>query len=186
MSEPLAQAARQGGGSMTIFGVVTIVLGILAMMAPMLVGFSVAMLIGIILLAAGITRMFWAFKAETFGRGALKFAIGGLTLLSGLVLLARPLFALGTLTVVLALYFIVDGFFEVIGAFQLKPANGWGWVLFGGLISLALGVMIWRQFPLSGAWAIGILVGVKLIFAGIMMVTVGSVVRSAASAATEG
>ena len=57
MSEPLAQAAKQGGGSMTILGVVTIVLGILAMMSPMVVGFSVAMLIGIILLAAGIARM---------------------------------------------------------------------------------------------------------------------------------
>jgi uncharacterized membrane protein HdeD (DUF308 family) len=87
------------------------------------------------------------------------------------------------LTLVLAGYFVIDGLFEIIGAFQVKPATGWGFLLFGGVVSLALGMMIWRQFPISGAWAIGILVGVKLLFAGLAMVTVGSTLRGAASGA---
>lgn len=182
MSDPIAQAAKQGGGSMTVWGVVTIILGIVAMMAPLMTGISITVLVGIILVAAGIARMVWAFGAASLGQGLLKFGLGGLTLLCGILMLARPVFALGTLTLFLAAYFVVDGIFEIVASFQLKPDSGWGWLLFGGIVSLALGVMIWREFPVSGAWAVGILVGVKLLFAGMQMVTVGSVVRSAASA----
>jgi uncharacterized membrane protein HdeD (DUF308 family) len=175
----MSDAAKQGGGNMTVLGIVTMILGVLAMFAPLLTGISVAILVGILMIAAGGARLVWAFGAESFGQGVLKFAIGGLTLVAGLIMVARPLYGVGVLTIMLAAYFIVDGLFEIIGSFQLKPAPGWGWVLFGGIVSLALGIMIWRQFPVSGSWAIGILVGVKLFFAGMMMITVGSTVRSA-------
>ena len=183
MSDPIAQAAKQGGGSMAIFGVVTIILGLLAMFAPMFAGASVAIMVAIILVAAGIARMVWAFRADSFGQGLLKFEIGGITLLAGILMLARPLFALGALTIFLAAYFVVDGIFEIIAAFQVKPVEGWGWLLSGGVVSLLLGIMIWRQFPVSGTWAIGILVGVKLLFAGMEMVSVGSTVREVGRAA---
>jgi uncharacterized membrane protein HdeD (DUF308 family) len=183
MSDPIARAARKGGGSLTVFGVVTIILGVLAMMSPLMTGVSIAILVGILLVAAGIARMVWAFRSASFGQGALKLALGGLTLLCGVLALAHPLFALGWLTLLLTAYFIVDGIFEIVAALRVKPASGWGWLLFGGIVSLALGIMIWRQFPVSGAWAIGILVGVKLLFAGFAMVTVGSAVRSAAGSA---
>ncbi len=186
MSDPLAHAAKQGGGSMTIFGVVTIILGLIAMGAPLMAGKSVAILVGILLIAAGIARLVWSFQAESFGRGVLKFLLGGLTLLAGLMVLANPLFGLGMLTIMLAAYFIVDGIFEIVGAFQVKPAQGWGWLLFGGIVSLALGIMIWRQFPVSGVWAIGILVGVKLLFAGLSMIFLGSAVREVGRAAQSG
>ena len=184
MSDPLAQAARQGGGSVAIFGVVTIILGLIAMGAPLMAGKWVAIMVGLLLVAAGIARVIWAFRAESLGRGALKLLLGGLTLLAGLMVLANPLFGLGMLTLMLAGYFIVDGIFEIMGAFQVKPAKGWGFLLFGGLVSLALGIMIWRQFPVSGAWAVGILVGVKLLFAGLSMVFVGSAVREIGRAAS--
>jgi uncharacterized membrane protein HdeD (DUF308 family) len=177
MSDPIAQAAKQGGGSTTILGVVTIILGLLAMSAPMFAGASVAIMVAIILVAAGVARMVWAFRADSFCQGLLKLAIGGITLLAGILMLARPLFALGTLTIFLAAFFIVDGIFEIIAAFQVKPVEGWGWLLSGGIVSLLLGIMIWRQFPVSGTWAIGILVGVKLLFAGMEMVYLGSTVR---------
>jgi len=186
MSEPLANAAKKGGGRMTIFGILTILLGVMAMASPLVAGTSVAILVGILLAAAGVARLIWAFQAESFGQGVLKFALGGLTLLAGILMLVRPLLGLGTLTMLLAAYFIVDGLFEIIGAFQIKPADGWGWLLFGGIVSLALGVMIWRDYPISGAWAIGVLVGVKLLFAGMMMVTVGTGVRALGKAASAG
>ena len=186
MSDPLAQAAKQGGGSMTIFGVVTMILGLIAMAAPLMAGKSVAILVGILLIAAGIARLVWAFQAGSFGRGVFKFLLGGLTLLAGIMVLANPLFGLGMLTIMLAAYFIVDGIFEIIGAFQVKPAQGWGWLLFGGIVSLALGIMIWRQFPVSGVWAVGILVGVKLLFAGLSMIFLGSAVREVGRTAQSG
>jgi len=170
--------ARRGGINMTIFGVIAIILGILSMMMPGLTGVSVVYLLGVIVLVAGILRMIWAFQAGSLGRGLLMFAIGLLTLLAGLALLVHPLFAGGVLTIMLALYFILDGIGEISAALQRRPAGGWGWLLFGGIVSILLGLMIWGQFPLSGLWAIGILLGIKLFFIGLIMVTVGSTVRS--------
>jgi len=179
MSE-LAGAARAGGKDMTIFGVIAIILGVLAMLAPGITGLSIATVVGMLVVVGGIVRMIWAFKAGSLGKGLLMFAIGGLTLLCGIALVANPLFASGTLTIMLAAYFVVDGIFEIAAGFQARPASGSGWMLFGGVVSVLLGIMIWRQFPLSGAYAIGVLVGIKLFFVGLMMVTGGSVVRSAA------
>ena len=177
----LNENIKTGSRNMTIFGVITIILGILAMLAPGLTGISVAMLVGVFVIGGGIVRMIWAFQAGSLGRGLLMFAIGGLTLLCGIILVANPLFATGILTIILGIYFVVDGIFEIAAGFQLKPEPGWGWMLFGGIVSILFGIMIWGQFPLSGAWAIGILLGIKLFFVGLIMVTGGSVVRSAAA-----
>jgi uncharacterized membrane protein HdeD (DUF308 family) len=63
----------------------------------------------------------------------------------------------------------------------MRPLSGWGWILFGGIVSIWLGVFIWRQYPLSGAWAIGILLGIKLLLVGLIMFMGGSAVRSMAN-----
>ena len=177
----LNENIKAEGRNMTIFGVITIILGILAMLAPGLTGMSIVMLVGVFVIGGGIVRMIWAFQAGSLGRGLLMFGIGGLTLLCGIFLAANPLFASGVLTIILAIYFVVDGIFEITASFQLKPEPGWGWMLFGGIVSVLFGIMIWGQFPLSGAWAIGILLGIKLFFVGLIMITGGSVVRSAAA-----
>ena len=176
----VADAAKAGGNKMTIFGVIAIILGILAMMAPVLTGMWVIILVGVLVLIGGIVRIIWAFQAGSLGKGLVMFAIGGLTLLCGIVLLAHPLFASGILTILLALYFILDGISEIVAGVRLRPGSGWGWMLFGGIVSLCLGIIIWRQFPLSGVWAIGILLGIKLFFVGLIMLMSRSPVRSTA------
>jgi len=173
-----ADAAKAGGKKMTTFGVIAIILGMLAMLTPGLTGISVIFLLGVFVLVGGIVRIIWAFEAGSFGKGVLMFAIGGLTLLCGIILVANPLFASGVLTIMLALYFILDGISEIAAGVRLRPGSGWGWMLFGGIVSILLGMIIWRQFPLSGVWAIGILLGIKLFFVGLIMVMGGSAVRS--------
>jgi uncharacterized membrane protein HdeD (DUF308 family) len=126
--------------------------------------------------------MFWAFQAGSLGKGVLVFAIGGLTLLAGIALLANPLLASGALSIVLAIYFVVDGAAEIGAAFGLPRGSRRRWLLFGGAISILLGIMIWRQFPLSGVWAIGVLLGIKLLFGGMIMTATGSTVRAVAGA----
>lgn len=174
--------AKAAGNNMTILGVVAIILGMFAMLVPGLTGFSIVMLLGLIVLAAGIVRIIWAFQANSLGKGVLTFVIGLLTFLCGIALLANPLFASGVLTIILAAYFIVDGFVEIAAGFQAGPGTGWGWMLFGGIVSIFLGAIIWSQFPLSGVWAIGILLGIKLFFVGLIMITAGSAVRSTTQA----
>ena len=121
-----------------------------------------------------------------FGSLALLLAVlAVLSLGAGIYMVAQPVSALGTLTLFLAGYFVATGVIEVIGAFGARPVPGWGWLLFGSIVSIALGVMIWRQFPLSGAWAIGTLVGVRMLMSGWTWITIGGLGRAAAIAAEQ-
>ena len=167
---------------MKFFGIFTIVLGILALVAPIITGTWVVLLVGLLVLAAGITRMVWAFQSDSLGKGLLRFTIGGLTLLCGVALVVTmvtdPRLASGIVTIVLAVYLLVDGAFEIAAAFLARPTSGWGWLLAGGILSVLLGLMIWLQFPLSGVWAIGILLGVKLLLVGTNMIFLSPAVRS--------
>ena len=76
--------------------------------------------------------------------------------------------------IAMAVYFLVDGLTEAVAGLQLRPASGWGWLLFSGVVSVLFGIMVWQQYPLAGAWAIGVLLGIKLFMVGLVMVTVGS------------
>jgi uncharacterized membrane protein HdeD (DUF308 family) len=162
---------------MTTFGIIAIILGILCMMAPVVTGLSIALLLGLLVLVAGTVRLVWAFQAGSVGEGILKFALAGLTLLCGALLVANPIFASGFLTILLALYFILDGISEIAVGIGSRR----GWFTFAGVVSILLGVLLWAQFPLSGAWALGILLGIKLLFIGLIMVMGGSVARSMAA-----
>jgi uncharacterized membrane protein HdeD (DUF308 family) len=161
---------------MTTYGVIAIILGILAMVAPVITGLSIALLLGILVLVGGVVRLVWAFQAGSVGEGLLKFLLAGLTLVCGLLMVVNPLFASGFLTIVLSLYFIVDGVSEIAVGVGTKR----GWFVFAGVVSILLGVLLWMQFPLSGAWALGILLGIKLLFIGLIMLMGGSVARSMA------
>jgi uncharacterized membrane protein HdeD (DUF308 family) len=185
VAAPLAKAVKKDATTLIILGVLTVILGVLAMMSPMMAGMAVSMMVGFLLILAGITRTIFAFKAQSWGKGILAFVLGLLTLLIGLAMVFRPVLGLTSLTLVLAAYFFIDGIFEIFEAFDLKPLKGWGWMLFGGIVSVLLGFMIWGQWPVSGAWAIGILVGIKLIFAGWAMVGIGAAGRSIAGAAED-
>jgi uncharacterized membrane protein HdeD (DUF308 family) len=165
------------GKRMTTLGIIAIVLGILAMMAPVLTGMSIALLLGVLVVIGGTARLVWAFQAGSVGEGILKFLLAGLTLVCGMLLVVNPLFASGFLTILLALYFIVDGVSEIAVGLGSRR----GWFIFAGAVSILLGVLLWAQFPLSGAWALGILLGIKLLFIGLIMIMGGSAARSMAS-----
>jgi len=158
-------------------GFFTIILGIFSMMMPWFTGFSILFAIGILVLSGGIARLFWAFQADSFAKGALRFVLGSLTLLFGIYLIVNPKFASGLLTIIIAIYFLFDGITELVTGVQLRNEGG-NWWIFGGILSIFLAFMIWSQFPLSGLRAVGILIGMKLIFAGIVMVMAGKLVGS--------
>jgi uncharacterized membrane protein HdeD (DUF308 family) len=180
--EMLGTIKRNAGIGMAV-GIVVAIAGVLALLAPLAAGLSVAIAVGVLLLISGISRMFFAFKMGSFGPGLLMFVIGLLSAFAGGYMVARPGMALATITIVLAAYFIVAGIFEIIWAFRLRPIKGWGWTLFSGIAALILGIMIWRQFPVSGVWAVGTLAGIHLIFGGSSVASVCGAARSAAKEA---
>jgi len=163
---------------MTLWGVIAIILGFLAMAAPMLTGMSIALLVGILVVAGGVARLVWAFQAGSVGEGILKFLIAGLTLLCGVLMVVNPVFASGFFTILLSLYFIIDGISEIAVGIGTKR----GWFTVAGIISIILGCLLWAQFPLAGSWALGILLGIKLLFIGLIMIMGGSAAKAMARA----
>ncbi len=176
-TKALSNALKENAGVTVAVGVALTIMGLLAIMAPLFTGAAVTILVGILMLAAGITRGVFAFRAQTFGKGALMFLLGGIVALGGLLLLARPLIGLASLTMVLAAFFFADGIIEAVYAFQLRPVKGWGWMLLSGITSGLFGLFIMYQWPVSGAWAIGVLVGVRLLFTGWSVIALGSLAR---------
>ena len=163
-----------------IVGILMLICGILAIGSPLVAGASVTIFVGAMLLVGGIAQCFLAFQAGAFGKGLLIFVMGALTAVAGYYVFSQPLAGLASITLLLAAYFVVTGISELIGAFQIRPADGWGAMLFNGIVTLLLGIMIWKQFPLSGAWAVGVLFGVKLVLGGWAMIIIGRGVRAVA------
>lgn len=166
-------------------GILLIITGILALIAPFAVGISVAIMIGVLLVIGGIGQIVLTFRAGSIGSGIMMFLLGALSMVTGIYMLSQPAAALAALTLFLAAYFIVTGILEVVAAFGARPASGWGWFLFSGILSVLLGGMIWAQFPLSGIWAVGILVGIRLFFSGLTLFTIGGAVKSYVARAAE-
>jgi uncharacterized membrane protein HdeD (DUF308 family) len=169
-AQQLKQASRRG----MIWGFLTILFGLFAIGSPFVAGLSTAIFIGIALLAAGISMAIFAFQAPSFGRGILKFLFGLLTIVIGVAIVSEPGIALTKLTLFLGLYFFFDGFLMFVLAWNVKPEPGWGWMTFNGAVTILLAYLVLNNWPESALWAIGLLVGIRLLFSGVTMLTMGA------------
>jgi len=169
VSDVARTASRMG----TLLGVLTLMLGLFCIGSPMVPGLALAIVIAVLMIGAGITQISFAFVAGSFGRGLFAFLFGGITILAGIVVLVRPMVGLGTLTMVLIAYLLVDGISTLNAAIRLRPQPGWIWILVSGVATLVLAWFLVRELPDAGAWAIGILIGVRLVIAGFSMIMLG-------------
>lgn len=171
ISETVKAASRVG----VVWGIMVLILGVLAMLTPLVSGIAVTVMVAILLLAAGLAQSVYAFKSETILSGVATFLFGGLSVLCGLAMLFFPGKGLAAITMFLAIYFIADGAINLVNGIRFRPFKGWGSMVFSGVVSLLLGWMIWSKWPVSGIWAVGILVGVRLLFVGWTMIILGAV-----------
>jgi len=165
MSE-LSDIARAPSRVGTGWGFAVMLLGMLAIMAPFVSGVAVTTMVALLITAAGLAMTVYAFKAGSFGKGLLKLLFGGITILCGVVMFSAPVLSMFTLTGILLVYFFVDGIFSIVAGIRGKGAPGWGWMIVSGIASIVLAVILWRQWPVSGQYAIGLLVGIRFIFTG--------------------
>ncbi len=179
-----AQRAAKNATWLTVLGGVTVIAGFMAIASPLGAGLGVTIFIGIAMVIGGIARTIGAFSAGSFGQGALAFIGGMLALAAGVVLTARPGVGLEVLTLMLGAYLVVDGISSGILAFHVRPEKGWGWMLFNAVLSVILGYMLLSQWPWSGLWAVGTLVGINLLFSGFSLVAIGSAARGLAKRLT--
>jgi uncharacterized membrane protein HdeD (DUF308 family) len=169
--------ARKNARWLILFGIMEIIIGVLAITAPLVAGLAVTLMVAILLLLAGLSRTIGALKAGSWGAGILGFLVGVLALAGGVIMLARPGAGLAWITWLLSVYFFVVGLSGIALALKIRPHPGWGWRLFNGILSLLLGVLIMRHWPLSGAWAVGVLVGIHFLSSGWIMLFMGLSIR---------
>ena len=160
-------------------------LGVLAMMMPYISGIAVTTVIAVLIMAAGMTMTVFAFKAESFGPGLLQFLFGGISVVGGVAILMQPMVGMFTLTGILMAYFLVDGAFAIYSGLQGRDRSGWGWVIASGVASIVLAILLWRQWPAAGMFAVGLLVGIRLIFSGFSIAMLGVIGDAAVDEVSE-
>lgn len=167
----MAELRIPKGNWLLITGVILVLLGVGSMMAPAFAGNTVVYLIGGLLLLTGLVQLIAGWQTESWREKLVSLIPGGIAIVGGAAVMAHPFYGLAALTLVLVLFFVAEGVWKIISSFSYRPASGWIALLISGMLDLILGILIWRQWPVSGLWAVGILVGVNLLSTGIALVT---------------
>ena len=149
-----------------ILGILLIVLGAVAIAFPLVTTITAKIFLGWLFLIGGIVQIIHAFSTQRWSEFFLNVLIGALYVLAGAWLAFFPLTGILTLTVLLAVMFIVQGALELGMAFRMRPQQGWVWMLVAGIIAILAGLLIIAELPSSAVWAIGLLVGINMIITG--------------------
>lgn len=176
----MTTAAKPNVTSLYVLGILTVLMGLFAVSAPLVAGTAIIFVVGILMLIAGVAQIAGGLGAEGMSHKLLPIVIGAIVTLGGITMLVHPVVGLTVLTLFIAAYFVAEGIWKIVASFNFRPAQGWMAILVSGVITLALGALIWVQWPFSGEWAIGILVGVNLLMTGFAILalagTLGQVV----------
>jgi uncharacterized membrane protein HdeD (DUF308 family) len=177
-----AEVVRHASTWSILWGILLIVLGVLAVALPLVAAVVFSIAIGWLLILAGIVHIAVAFHSHKAGRLVWRLLVGLAYAFIGVYLLVHPLLGVASLTLVLAALFLVEGVLNIILFFNMRSMRGKAWVLVDGIISLLLGLFIYLQWPSSSFWALGILVGMSMIVSGIARVMLSAAVRKVGSA----
>lgn len=145
-------------------GFLAIALGVLALFSPFLAGLVVTFVLGANFLVGGVLEAFAAFKAERWTGTIGLMLLGVISIVAGLAIFAHPLLGLKTLTLMAIIALSAAGLAKIYWATQVR--SGGGFLVLSGVLSMLVAAMIFTNFPLSAAWALGVLVGVNLIVEG--------------------
>jgi uncharacterized membrane protein HdeD (DUF308 family) len=143
------------------------VAGVLALLFPVVATVAVAVMVGWILIFAGAATIYSAFTLEGTGPFFGELLIGLLKLALGVYLVRHPGVGMVVLTLLLAAVFMIDGAVQVAFSLELRPRDGWAWMLVAGLIAIGAGLLIAAELPNASLVAIGVLLGVSFLSTGI-------------------
>lgn len=180
LQRALAQSIREHWVLFLIEGIVLVVLGILAVIIPVVATIAVTIFLGWLFLISGIVGLvttFWARHAPGFWWSLLSAA---LAIAAGLVLLAWPVSGAVSLTLLLIVFFTIEGVLTLMYALEHKKelSGRWGWMIVSGVIDLILAAIILAGLPGTAEWALGLLVGINMLFGGAAMIAMALHARS--------
>lgn len=169
----LKAGIRKSLKTVIIIGIATLILGIIALVYPEAFGKASVAAIGVLMIIGGALRLIFA--AATFSMGSLfmRYLYGILMTIAGIYIVSNPDIGLKALTMVLAIYFIVDGITAIVYSFSLIPLGGGLYMIFSGILSSLIGILIFSNWPEASNYVIGIYLGIKLLSDGIMLTLTG-------------
>jgi len=147
--------------------ILTLLLGIVAIVAPFAAGIAVTLILAANFVLSGVLGVVSSFRTSDWRSMFWLLIFGIVSILAGLYMFAHPVIGLGTLTVVAIIAIFLTGAVKVAWGFQIPYQQGRWWVILSGILSILVAAALYSQFPLSAAWAFGVLVGVNLIAEGV-------------------
>lgn len=166
MDPEVREGLERSWKALMFVGILAIVVGCIAILVPAVASVGTAIFIGWILLIAGAFLVAAAFSAHSVGSLVVRLIWAALTVIVGIWLIVEPHNGTLTLTLVLGIYFLFMGLTRVTIAFLGRGQPNAGLVGLSGVAGLLIGILVLAKFPSSADWAIGLLVGIDLIFAG--------------------
>ena len=182
MRRAVVSAIREHWVLFLVEGIVLMLLGAAAIIVPVIATLAFTLLIGWLFLlsgAVGLVTTFWMRNAPGFWWSLLSAVVG---IAAGIVLIRWPISGTVSLTLVLIAFFIVEGVATLMFAFEHRArlSGRWGWMLASGIVDLILAGIIFAGLPESATWALGLLVGINMLFGGSAMIAMALAARSAA------
>jgi uncharacterized membrane protein HdeD (DUF308 family) len=171
------RALRAKWGWIVAFGVLSVIAGVIAFAADMLATVWAVYIIGFMMLFSGVAEIVAAFQAKDWSHRILWLLLGALYVFAGIICIQNPFAAATILTLLLGISLIVGGLMRMFLATRLRQGTPWGWVVFSGLISVLLGVIIIAHWPVSSFFVLGIFLAVDLIFNGSGWIAMGLALR---------
>jgi uncharacterized membrane protein HdeD (DUF308 family) len=161
-----------------VLGVLLVVLGFAAVMAPWIFTLTSVLIFGWMLIIGGIAGTVNAIVSKGWHGFAIYLIIGILDVVVGFLLVSKPLQAASIVTLVLAVLFLAGGIGRIVSA-AITQFPHWGMAILSGLVSVMLGGMIWAEWPESTLWVIGTFIGIELLFRGFAWISLGMAARRA-------
>jgi uncharacterized membrane protein HdeD (DUF308 family) len=183
LQSAMSQAVKVHWKAFLFEGILLAVLGIAALVVPPLASLAITIFLGWMFLISGIGGLivtFWARNMPGFWWSLISAA---LAVLAGMILLARPAQAVLTLTIVVGAYFLAEGVATIMYALEHRRelTGRWSWLLVSGLVDLVISFLVISGLPSSAEWAIGILVGINLLFGGATLIGMALAARNSNS-----
>jgi uncharacterized membrane protein HdeD (DUF308 family) len=160
-----SEELRRYWGWYLALGIVLIVLGTIAIGSTFVMTIASVFFFGWLLIIGGVMEVIHAFWHKRWAGFFLDLLTGILYVVAGWMMVTNPAESALLLTLIIAMFLVFEGVFRIVAALAARYPH-WGWVMFNGIISLILGIMIWRQWPYSGLWVIGLFVGIEMLLNG--------------------
>jgi uncharacterized membrane protein HdeD (DUF308 family) len=181
----LSAAVARNHGLFIFEGIVLLVLGTLALVAPFVATLAATVFFGVLLLASGVTGLIATLRSARTAPGYWWSLLSALTgIVAGIVLLGWPSLGAFSLTAVLIAFLFVEGVISTMYALEHRKglSGRWGWMLASGIADLVLGLILLLGLPRSAQWALGVILGINMIFGGWALIAMALYARSSTPA----